>query len=174
MTGVENEKYTNEQSYWKTKIVSRAISQMDTAPIFTSREALETEETQALVKLFAHAVQLEHEIRAMDVCKLMSSNTLQIAIKYASKNGKIQLANKISKMACDKQEEEERIQALENNQELSQDSEDIIYDTQEDIDMEIPENPFLGKSPKIITIFFVNVSDIDGVNFKQLFSTLNL
>merc|ERR1711874_760828 len=81
LTGVENEKYTNEQSYWKTKIVS-------------------------------HAVQLEHEIRAMDVCKLMSSNTLQIAIKYASKNGKIQLANKISKMACDKQEEEER--ALES------------------------------------------------------------
>ena len=150
MTGVENEKYANEQSYWKTKIVSRAISQMDTPPIFTSREALETEETQALVKLFAHAVQLEHEIRAMDVCKLMSSDTLQIAIKYASKNGKIQLANKISKLACDKQEEEERNEALEKNkqnsgEDLSQDSEDIIYDTQEEIDMEIPENPFLGK-----------------------------
>ena len=83
---------------------------MDDNPI-VSKEALETEENQALLKLLAHACQLEQEVRALDICKLMSSTTLQIAIKYASKNGRMQLANKISQMACQKQEEEERTQA---------------------------------------------------------------
>ena len=121
LCGIENEKYTNEQIYWKSKIISRAIDGMDSHPIgklnfsqlykhfeyihtnnfiiyyssTVSKEALETEENQALIKLFAHACQLEQEIRAIDVCKLMSSSTLQIAIKYASKMGKMQLANKI-------------------------------------------------------------------------------
>ena len=86
------------------------VDQMDDTPI-VSKEALETEENQALLKLLAHACQLEQEVRALDICKLMSSTTLQIAIKYASKNGRMQLANKISQMACQKQEEEERTQA---------------------------------------------------------------
>ena len=97
---------------------------------------METEENKALLKLLAHACQLEQEVRALDVCKLMSSITLQIAIKYASKNGKMQLANKISKLACEKQEEEEQQQKLASEREtvtFSQDSEDIIYGSQEDI-----------------------------------------
>ena len=47
-------------------------------------------------------------------------------------------------MACDKQEEEEQALAREREIAFSQDSEDIIYGSQEDIDMEPNENPFLA------------------------------
>ena len=33
LCGIENEKYTNEQIYWKSKIISRAIDGMDSHPI---------------------------------------------------------------------------------------------------------------------------------------------
>ncbi len=53
----------------------------------------------------------------MDVCRLMTTSGLQLAIKYASKVRKIQLANKISEMACLKQEaEEKRRLEIENSE----------------------------------------------------------
>ena len=110
LCGVENEKFKNEQVYWKSKIIGKAIEDLDDVPLVTNDE-ISRIENEALIKLFAHACQLEQETRAMDVCKLMTSDGLQLAIKYATKIKRMQLATKISAMAYAKQEAEEEEQA---------------------------------------------------------------
>jgi chromosome transmission fidelity protein 4 len=187
LCGLENnEKTGNEQSYWKSKIISRAIDNMNmnddpgVVPI-VSKEAMEQVENESLIKLFAHACQTEHESRAMDICKLMSSTALQLAIKYASKIRRMQLATKISNMACELQDAEEAAGELEaekqkkqleamrgenrgqetynRSQEASQD----IFASQNDIDMEdeIPENPFLAADAKKESSSFLTKSSIN-------------
>ena len=78
--------------------MARAIDQMDTSEIsvIVTKEEVEQIENESLIKLFAHACQLEQEARAMDICKLMNSTGLQLAIKYATKNRRMQLATRIS------------------------------------------------------------------------------
>jgi hypothetical protein len=47
-----------------------------------------------LLKLFALACKTDHDSRALEICKLMDDATIQLAIKYASKLRRMQLANK--------------------------------------------------------------------------------
>ena len=63
-------------------------------------ETLEAQQREALVKLFALAVKTDHESRAVEICKLMTdTDTIEIAIKYASKMRKIQLAERLGALA---------------------------------------------------------------------------
>ena len=80
LCGTENEKFTNEQNYWKSKIMGRAIDNMAglDVPVIVTKEEIELIENESLIKLFAHACQLEQEARAMDVCKLMTFDSLQL------------------------------------------------------------------------------------------------
>ena len=57
LCGTENEKFNNEQSFWKAKIISSSI---DEPSIKSKMEGIENE---ALLKLFAHACQLEQDAR---------------------------------------------------------------------------------------------------------------
>ena len=79
------------QVYWKSKIIGKAIEDLDEVPLVMSNDEISRIENEALIKLFAHACQLEQETRAMDVCKLMTSDGLQLAIKYATKIKRMQL-----------------------------------------------------------------------------------
>lgn len=49
---------------------------------------------EALIKLFALACKTDHESRALEICRLMDDDTIQLAIKYASKLRRMQLATK--------------------------------------------------------------------------------
>jgi len=49
---------------------------------------------EALIKLFALACKTDHDSRALEICKLMDDDTIQLAIKYASKLRRMQLATK--------------------------------------------------------------------------------
>ncbi|XP_055956796.1 WD repeat and HMG-box DNA-binding protein 1 [Patella vulgata] len=70
---------------------------------------------EALMKLFALAVRSDREQRALEVCKLMSEDhTLQLAIKYASRLRKLQLAERISQLAQDKTDEVEEEEEEDN------------------------------------------------------------
>ena len=146
LCGVQNEKFNNEQNYWKSKIITKAIEDSDEVPIVNIDE-ISRIESESLIKLFAHACQLEQETRAMDVCKLMSSDGLQLAIKYATKIKRMQLATKISAMAYAKQEAEEEIKIRENYAQ-SQASEDMFATQDTEIEMEPSENPFLAAQAK--------------------------
>jgi len=116
---------------------------------------MEDIENESLLKLFAHACQLEQEPRAIDICKLMSSHGLQLAITYASRNKRMQLASKISAIAYEKQEEEEQEKAAaaaisvsgqERPTSPSQASVDLFASQDDDdIDMEpASSNPLLA------------------------------
>merc|ERR1719510_2352509 len=81
----------------------------------------------------------------------MTFDSLQLAIKYATKNRRMQLATRISALAYEKQEQEE----MEENKKTQETcgfsqaaSEDIFASQDEDIDMETPENPFLVAEAK--------------------------
>ena len=145
LCGVENEKFKNEQVYWKSRLIGKSIEDLDEHSLVVSNDEISRIENEALIKLFAHACQLEQETRAMDVCKLMTSDGLQLAIKYATKIKRMQLATKISAMAYAKQEAEEQEQKVAKEYSPSQASEDI-FATQDDDDIDMldtPENPFL-------------------------------
>ncbi len=143
LCGQENDKFANEQNYWKARIISSAIDDSET------KESMELVETEALIKLFAHACQLDQDTRAIDICKLMSSKGLQLAITYAKKNRKMALAGKLGSLAFEKQQEEER-QEQEQQQEsyrnyaASQASVDLFASQEDDIELEPAENPLLA------------------------------
>merc|ERR1719264_629714 len=77
------------------------------ADLAASEGDLHQEQNETLVKLFALAVKAENEARALEVCKMMDSDTIQVAYKYASKMRRLQLANRISQLAMDMQDREE-------------------------------------------------------------------
>lgn len=60
-----------------------------------------------MIKLFALACKTDHDSRAIEICNLMNDSTLQLAIKYASKLRRMQLATRISDLAFKRQEDEE-------------------------------------------------------------------
>ncbi|XP_064097260.1 WD repeat and HMG-box DNA-binding protein 1-like [Macrobrachium nipponense] len=62
---------------------------------------------EAMIKLFALACRTERESRAVEVCQLMPSyHTVQLAIKYAGKLHRLQLAERLGEVASAKMEEE--------------------------------------------------------------------
>ncbi|XP_069986368.1 WD repeat and HMG-box DNA-binding protein 1 [Penaeus vannamei] len=62
---------------------------------------------EAMIKLFALACRTERESRALEVCQLMPSyHTVQLAIKYAGKLHRLQLADKLGEVASAKMQEE--------------------------------------------------------------------
>ena len=65
------------------------------------------ETNQTLMKLFALACKSEHDARALEVCRLMDTDTIQVAMKYATRIRRGGLTNKLSELACDIQDKEE-------------------------------------------------------------------
>ncbi len=61
----------------------------------------------------------------MEICKLMNDSTLQLAIKYASKLRRMQLATKISEMACKRQEDEETRELEEQSRQMVADASQV-------------------------------------------------
>ena len=76
-----SEKTELEDQYWTSRYISqsvegnRGISDVDRTS--TNRDT----QMECLVKLFALACKSDHESRAIEVCKLMDSQTIQIAIQ---------------------------------------------------------------------------------------------
>ena len=105
----------------------------------------EEEQNETLVKLFALACKAGQESRAFDVCKLMDTTTIQIAIKYASKVRKMQLAQKLGDLACQVQEQEQQEQEdLVSNVD--------IFESQQHEQNDDDENPILAARLKRSTI----------------------
>ncbi|XP_045610408.1 WD repeat and HMG-box DNA-binding protein 1 [Procambarus clarkii] len=62
---------------------------------------------ETMIKLFALACRTERESRALEICQLMPSyHTVELAIKYAGKLHRLQLAEKLGEVAAAKMEEE--------------------------------------------------------------------
>ncbi|ESP02838.1 hypothetical protein LOTGIDRAFT_110682 [Lottia gigantea] len=99
------EKSQYEECLWRNRIFSYNL------PVNSyDRDDILKESEGALMKLFALSAKADREHRAIEVCKLMSENTLQLAIKYASRVRKLQLAERISQLAQEKTQEEDEIE----------------------------------------------------------------
>ena len=154
-TSSVGEKDVLESEYWTASIKARTY---ESGSFDLEEEASSNRDgqMQCLVKLFALACKSDHESRAIEICKLMDLPTIQIAIQYASKIRRMQLATKISDLAGNRQEEEiqKQEQKIADNNKFkcySEDAEsqDMFMATQDDnlleeIEEKTPTNPFLA------------------------------
>merc|ERR1719362_258034 len=71
--------------------------------------SLRNQEVAAVMKLFALACRSDHESRAVEVARLLPDvETMQLAIKYAAKQRRVGLADRLGKLAMHLQEKEEQ------------------------------------------------------------------
>ena len=77
------EKDTLEADYWKCDVKTRAYEK-NRSEYKDDISANKDSQNQCLVKLFALACKSDHESRAIEVCKLMDLQTIQIAIQVNS------------------------------------------------------------------------------------------
>ena len=83
-TPTVQEKDVLEASYWKFDVKARAYEKNPNEfdeDITANRDS----QNQCLVKLFALACKSDHESRAMEICKLMDLQTIQIAIQVINR-----------------------------------------------------------------------------------------
>ena len=74
----------------------------------SEQQQLQAETNQILMKLFALACRGEQDARAVEVCRMMDTDTIQVAMKYASRVRRVGLANKLAELACEVQDREEQ------------------------------------------------------------------
>ncbi|XP_040571640.1 WD repeat and HMG-box DNA-binding protein 1 [Lepeophtheirus salmonis] len=136
-----SEKTTLEEKYLKGEILNK-----------NEDDIAATNET--IIKLFALAIKSDQERRALEICKLMNMDTLKIAVKYASKLRKLQLANKVNELARQiSEKEEERRDKLRLSTLCSQND---MFETQEEEEQEenghqdsaLQDNPLLNAKIK--------------------------
>ncbi|XP_059096826.1 WD repeat and HMG-box DNA-binding protein 1-like [Tigriopus californicus] len=116
------EKSLLEEEYWKCDLVTRSLSAMESRlnqDLAEDKGEIEESQSRCLIKLFALALSNDHETRAMEVCKLMDTHTISLAIRYATSNRRMQLAQKIGALANDIQEEQERIEQERSQSQMS-------------------------------------------------------
>lgn len=116
------EKSLLEEEYWKCDLVTRSLNAMESRlnqDLGEDKGQIEETQNRCLIKLFALALSNDHETRAMEVCKLMDTDTISLAIRYATSNRRMQLAQKIGALANDIQEEQERMEQERSQSQMS-------------------------------------------------------
>merc|ERR1719507_636672 len=117
--------------------------------------SLRNQEVATVMKLFALACRSDHESRGREVARLLPDvETMQLAIKYAAKQRRVGLADRLGKLAMDLQEKEEKEEernreAVEKEEE--EESQDMFAPTQENpflASREMPKVPFLPSQSK--------------------------
>ncbi|XP_046676836.1 WD repeat and HMG-box DNA-binding protein 1-like isoform X1 [Homalodisca vitripennis] len=87
-----SEKGQLEEEFWRSHFALTGMSDADES----TRDSADRTIKKTLLKLFALACQSGLEMRALSLCQLMSPEVVQLAIKYASKLGRSQLAHLIA------------------------------------------------------------------------------
>ncbi|XP_045679931.1 WD repeat and HMG-box DNA-binding protein 1 isoform X1 [Phyllostomus hastatus] len=84
------------------------------------------EQYELLLKMFALSCKLEREFRCVELADLMAQHVVNLAIKYATRSGKLMLAQRLSELAAEKaaelaatQEEEEEEEEDDFRQKLN-------------------------------------------------------
>lgn len=123
---METEKTQLEELYWRSCVMTGHFDMWHSQGLeFEEKDKDEASKpmTEALMKAFALSCKCEREYRALELCEMMpNQHTVQLAIKYASRLKRIQLAQMISDVARQKAEEE--ILKLQN--EMTEDEEGNI------------------------------------------------
>ncbi|XP_060117825.1 WD repeat and HMG-box DNA-binding protein 1 [Heteronotia binoei] len=97
-----------EEQFWRSVLFHNYLE-------YLSRNGYECDESEKgqavqeqqnlLMKMFALSCTLEREFRCMELAELMTQNAVSLAIKYASRSRKLNLAQKLSELAAEKSAE---------------------------------------------------------------------
>ncbi|KAM6273502.1 WD repeat and HMG-box DNA-binding protein 1 isoform 1-T1 [Porphyrio hochstetteri] len=105
---VTTEKGQMEEQYWRSVVFHNHVD-------YLSKNGYEFDETatsqtvkeqqELLMKLFALSCKLEREFRCVELADLMTQNVVSLAIKYASRSRRINLAQRLNELAVEKASE---------------------------------------------------------------------
>ncbi|PNF36311.1 hypothetical protein B7P43_G00541, partial [Cryptotermes secundus] len=105
------EKGLLEEKFWRSQLLCSTVDNMCEIGLgsYMDKDALDRNIKETIIKLFALACRSGLEYRAVELCDLMPSHhVVQLAVKYASKLGKMNLADKVSEVVAHKLEEREQ------------------------------------------------------------------
>ncbi|XP_010578100.1 PREDICTED: WD repeat and HMG-box DNA-binding protein 1 isoform X1 [Haliaeetus leucocephalus] len=105
---VTTEKGQMEEQYWRSVVFHNHVDYLSKNGYELDENAksqLVKEQQELLMKLFALSCKLEREFRCMELADLMTQNVVNLAIKYASRSRRLNLAQRLSEMAVEKASE---------------------------------------------------------------------
>ncbi|XP_076066619.1 chromosome transmission fidelity 4 isoform X2 [Oratosquilla oratoria] len=114
------EKGTLEEKILRTDLLMGTLSRLgqDDYDVEESRSEAKMSLNETMIKLFALACRSDRETRAQEICQHMPTyQAVRLAIKYAGKLRKMQLANRLGDVAAAKMHEEWEKQAKEKEEE---------------------------------------------------------
>ncbi|KAM9015833.1 WD repeat and HMG-box DNA-binding protein 1 isoform 1-T2 [Ara ararauna] len=119
---VATEKGQMEEQYWRSVVFHNHMDYLSKNGYELDESAKSQavkEQQELLMKLFALSCKLEREFRCVELADLMTQNVVNLAIKYASRSRKLNLAQRLSEMAVEKASE--LAAALEDEEEEEED-----------------------------------------------------
>uniref|UniRef100_A0A8B9FLW5 WD repeat and HMG-box DNA-binding protein 1 n=1 Tax=Amazona collaria TaxID=241587 RepID=A0A8B9FLW5_9PSIT len=119
---VTTEKGQMEEQYWRSVVFHNHVDYLSKNGYELDESAKSQavkEQQELLMKLFALSCKLEREFRCVELADFMTQNVVNLAIKYASRSRKLNLAQRLSEMAVEKASE--LAAALEDEEEEEED-----------------------------------------------------
>ncbi|GAB0191157.1 WD repeat and HMG-box DNA-binding protein 1 [Grus japonensis] len=105
---VTTEKGQMEEQYWRSVVFHNHVDYLSKNGYEFDENAKSQsvkEQQELLMKLFALSCKLEREFRCVELADLMTQNVVNLAIKYASRSRRLNLAQRLSEMAVEKASE---------------------------------------------------------------------
>ncbi|NXC50882.1 WDHD1 protein, partial [Penelope pileata] len=105
---VATEKGQMEEQYWRSVVFHNHVDYLSKNGYELDENAKSQsvkEQQELLMKLFALSCKLEREFRCVELADLMTQNVVNLAIKYASRSRRLNLAQRLSDMAVEKASE---------------------------------------------------------------------
>ncbi|KAM9289756.1 WD repeat and HMG-box DNA-binding protein 1 [Cariama cristata] len=105
---VTTEKGQMEEQYWRSVVFHNHVDYLSKNGYELDENAKSRsvkEQQELLMKLFALSCKLEREFRCVELADLMTQNVVNLAIKYASRSRRLNLAQRLSEMAVEKASE---------------------------------------------------------------------
>uniref|UniRef100_A0A8C3U706 WD repeat and HMG-box DNA-binding protein 1 n=1 Tax=Catharus ustulatus TaxID=91951 RepID=A0A8C3U706_CATUS len=105
---VATEKGQMEEQYWRSVVFHSHVDYLSKNGYEFDENAKNQavkEQQELLMKLFALSCKLEREFRCVELADLMTHNVVNLAIKYASRSHRLNLAQRLSDMAVQKASE---------------------------------------------------------------------
>ncbi|XP_068005152.1 WD repeat and HMG-box DNA-binding protein 1 [Melanerpes formicivorus] len=118
---VSTEKGQMEEQYWRSLVFHNHVDYLSKNGYEVDENAKSQalkEQQELLMKLFALSCKLEREFRCMELADLMTQSVVNLAIKYASRSRRLNLAQRLSEMAVEKASE---LAAAEEDEEEEED-----------------------------------------------------
>ncbi|XP_041903782.1 WD repeat and HMG-box DNA-binding protein 1 [Corvus kubaryi] len=122
---VATEKGQMEEQYWRSVVFHNHMDYLSKNGYEFDENAKNQavkEQQELLMKLFALSCKLEREFRCVELADLMTHNVVNLAIKYASRSRRLNLAQRLSEMAVEKASE---LAAAQEDEEEEEEEEDI-------------------------------------------------